>query len=164
MRSIITPFRMVIIKSHKHKQQKLERVKREEIPPTLLVGVYIGKATMQSNMEVPKKYIELLYDSPIPLSQFSRSVVSNSLQLHGLQHTRLPCPSPTSGAYSNTCPLVSDAILTSHPLSSPSPPTFNLSQQQGLFQWVSSSHQVARVLEFQFQHQFFQWIFMTDFI
>ena len=54
---------------------------------------------------------------------------------------------------------VDDAILPSHPWSSPSPPAFNLSQHQGLFQWVSSSHQVAKVLEFQLQHQSFQWIF-----
>ena len=58
---------------------------------------------------------------------------------------------------------VGDAIQPSHPLSSPSPPAFNLSQHQGLFQWVSSSHQVASVLEFQLQHQSFQWIFSTDF-
>ena len=57
---------------------------------------------------------------------------------------------------------VSDAIQPSHPLSSPSPPALNLSQHQGLFQWVSSSHQVAKVLEFQLQHQSFQWIFRTD--
>ena len=56
------------------------------------------------------------------------------------------------------------AIQPSHPLSSPSPPAFNLSQQQGLFQWVSFSHQVAKVLEFQPQHQSFQWIFRTDFL
>ena len=48
---------------------------------------------------------------------------------------------------------VSDAIQPSHPLSSPSPSAFNLSQHQGLCQWVSSSHQVAKVLEFQLQHQ-----------
>ena len=59
---------------------------------------------------------------------------------------------------------VGDAIQPFHPLSSPSPPTFNLSQHQGLFQWVSSSHQVAKVLEFQLQHQSFQWIFRTDFL
>ena len=47
-----------------------------------------------------------------------------------------------------------DAIQPSHPLSSPSPPAFNLSQQQGLFQWVGSSQQVAKCLEFQLQHQF----------
>ena len=57
---------------------------------------------------------------------------------------------------------VCDAIQPSHPLSSPSRPAFNLSQHQGLFQWVSSSHQVAKVLEFQLQHQPFQWIFRTD--
>ena len=57
---------------------------------------------------------------------------------------------------------IGDAIQPSHPLSSPSPPTFNLSQHQGLLQWVSSSHQVAKVLEFQLQHQFLQWIFRTD--
>ena len=48
---------------------------------------------------------------------------------------------------------VGDAIQPSHPLSSPSPPAFNLSQHQGLFKWVSSLHQVAKVLEFQLQHQ-----------
>ena len=59
---------------------------------------------------------------------------------------------------------VSDAIQPSHPLSSPSPPAFNLSQHQSLFKWVSSSHQVAKALEFQLQHQSFQWIFRTDFL
>ena len=57
---------------------------------------------------------------------------------------------------------VGDAIQPSHPLSSPSPPAFNLFQHQGLFKWVSSSHQVAKVLEFQLQPQTFQWIFRTD--
>ena len=51
---------------------------------------------------------------------------------------------------------VGDATQPSHPLWSPSPPTFSLSQQQALFQGVSSSHQVAKVLEFQLQHQSFQ--------
>ena len=59
---------------------------------------------------------------------------------------------------------VGDAIQPSHPLLSPSPPAFNLSQHQGLFQWVSSLHQVAKILEFQLQHQSFQWIFRTDFL
>ena len=58
---------------------------------------------------------------------------------------------------------VSDAIQPSHPLSSPSPPAC-LSQHQGLFKWVSSLHQVAKVLEFQLQHQSFQWLFRTDFL
>ena len=58
---------------------------------------------------------------------------------------------------------VGDVIQSSHPLSSPSPLASNLSQHQGLFQWVSSLHQVAKVLEFQFQHQTFQWTFMISF-
>ena len=59
---------------------------------------------------------------------------------------------------------VRDAIQPPHPLLSPFPPTFNLSQHQGLFQWVSYSHQVAKVLEFQLYHQSFQWTFRTDFL
>ena len=57
---------------------------------------------------------------------------------------------------------VSYAIQPSHPLSSPSPPAFNFPQHQGLFKWVSSPHQVAKVLEFQLEHQSFQWTFRTD--
>ena len=78
--------------------------------------------------------------------QFSCSVMSDSLQLHELQHARPPCPSPTLGAHHQP----------SHSLSSPSPPALNLSQHQGLVKWVSSSHQVAKVLEFQLQHHTFQ--------
>ena len=59
---------------------------------------------------------------------------------------------------------VDDAIQPSHPLSPPSPPALNLSQQPGLFKWVSSSHQVAKVLELQLQHQSFQCIFNADFL
>ena len=57
---------------------------------------------------------------------------------------------------------VSDAIQSSHRLSSPSPPALNLSQHQGLFKWVSSPHQMAKVLELQLQHQSFQWTPRTD--
>ena len=74
--------------------------------------------------------------------QFSCSVVSNSLRPHGLQHARPPCPSPTPRVYSNSCHWIGDAIQPPHALSTPSPPAFNLSQHQGLFKWVSSSHQV----------------------
>ena len=92
--------------------------------------------------------------------QFSHSVVSDSLQPHGLQHLRPPCPSLE---FTQTQVLwVSDAIQPLI-LSSPYLPTFSLSQHQGLFRWVSSSHQVAKVLEFQLQHQSFQRILMTDF-
>ena len=57
---------------------------------------------------------------------------------------------------------VDNAIQLSHPLSSPSPPALNLSQHQGLFKWVTSLHQVAKVLEFHLQPQFFQWTTRTD--
>ena len=82
--------------------------------------------------------------------QFSCWVISDSLWPHGPQHARPPCPSPTPGVYPNSCHRVANAIQPSHPLSSPSPPALNPSQHQGLFQWVSSSHQVAKVLEFSF--------------
>ena len=67
--------------------------------------------------------------------------------------TRLPCPLPTPGIYSTHAHWVSDAIQPSHPQSSPSPPCLNVSQHQGLFKWISSLYQVAKVLEFQLQHQ-----------
>ena len=80
--------------------------------------------------------------------QFSCSVVSDSLRSRESQHARPPCPSPTPGVDSDSRPWVSDAIQPSHPLSSPSPPAPNPSQHQSLFQWVNSSHEVAKVLEF----------------
>ena len=61
-------------------------------------------------------------------------------------------------------PWVSDAIQPSHLLSFLYPPAFNFSQHQGLFQWVSSLHEVAKALELQLQHQSFQRIFRTDFL
>ena len=94
--------------------------------------------------------------------QFSGSVMSNSLRPHGLEHAKPPCPSPAPGVTQTRVHWVGDAIQPSHPLSSPSPPAFNLSQHQGLFKWVGSSHQVAKVLEL--QHQSFQWILRIDFL
>ena len=81
--------------------------------------------------------------------QFSCSVVSDSLWLHGLQHTRPPCPSQLPEFIQTHVHWFSDAIQPSHPLSLPSPPAFNLAQHQGLYKWVSSSHKGAKVLEFQ---------------
>ena len=95
--------------------------------------------------------------------QFSRSVVSDSLWPHEPQHARPPCPSPTPGVYSNSGPSsrwCHPAISSS--LSSLSPPAPSHSQHQGLFQWVNSSHEVAKVLEFQLKHQSFQWTPRTD--
>ena len=76
--------------------------------------------------------------------QFSRSVVSDSLRPHGLQLARLPCPSPPPRTYSNSCPLIQWCHPTISSSVIPLLLAFNLSQHQGLFQWVSSSHQVAK--------------------
>ena len=70
--------------------------------------------------------------------------MSDSLQPHGLQHTRLPCPLLSPGVAQTHVYQVVDAIQPSHPLLPPIPPALSLSQHQGLFQWVSSSHQVAK--------------------
>ena len=87
--------------------------------------------------------------------QFSHSFVSGSLRPQGLQHARPPCPSPTPRVYSNShslsrwChPTISSSVIpfSSHLQSFPA---------SGFFKWVSSSHQVAKVLEFQLQHQSF---------
>ena len=96
--------------------------------------------------------------------EFSRSVMSNYLRPHGLQHTRPLCPSPTPGVYSNSCPLswwchpttsTSVTPFSSHLLSFPASGSFLTSQ---------FLPQVGKLLEFQLQHQSFQWIFRTDFI
>ena len=90
--------------------------------------------------------------------QFSRSVVSDSLQPHELQHARPPCLSQTPGVYPNPCP----SSRWCHPAISsfvpPSPPARNTSQHQ----WISCSHEVAKVLKFQLQHQCFHWTPRTD--
>ena len=90
---------------------------------------------------------------------FSCSFVSDSLQPHWLQHARPPCPSPMQTHVHR----VGDAIQPSHPLPSSFPPAFYPSQHQGLlglFQWVGSLCQVAKVLEHQFQHQSFRRVFI----
>ena len=74
------------------------------------------------------------WHATVQSAQFSHFVMSDSLQPHGLQHTRLPCPSPTPEVAQTHVHPVGDTIQQSHPLLSPSPPAFNLSQHQGLFQ------------------------------
>ena len=83
---------------------------------------------------------------------FIRSVASNSLRPHGLQHARLHHLLDGAQSYVHQ---VGDAIQPSRPLLFPSLPTFNLSQHQGLIQGVSSSYQVSKVLKLQLQHQSF---------
>ena len=83
---------------------------------------------------------------------------------HELQHTRLPSPSLSPRICSNSCPLSRWYHPTNSSFAAPSLLAFVLSEHQGLYPWVSSFHQVAKVLELQFQHQSFQWIFRTDFL
>ena len=96
--------------------------------------------------------------------QFSCSVVSNTFDPMDCSTPGLPAQYQLSEFMQTHVHWVGDAIQPSPPLSSPSPPVFNLSQHQGLFKWVSSLHQVAKVLELQLQHHSFQWIFRTDLI
>ena len=96
------------------------------------------------------------------ISQISCSVVSDSLQSHGLQHTSLLCPSPTPRACSRLSVksvMPSNHLILCCPLLL-LPSIFH----QDVFRWASSLHQVAKVLEFQLQHQSFQWIVRTDFL
>jgi len=118
---------------------------------------FVSNGSFHPAQQIPKA-------EEISSVQFSCSVVSDSLRPHGLQHARPPCPPPTPGVYLNSCPLSQWCHPTISSPVVPSPSALNLSQHQGLFQWVSSSHQVAKVLEFQLQHHSFQWISRTDFL
>ena len=111
------------------------------------------------------KYTESVFMSPTFCSvQFSHSVrLSLTLCDPGDRSTPgLPVHHQLQEFTQTHVHWVYDAIPPSQPPSSPSSPALNLSQHQGLFKWVSSSHQVAKVLEFQLQHQSFQWTLRTD--
>ena len=85
--------------------------------------------------------------------------MSDFLQPHRLQCPSLPCPSLPPRICSDSCPLNQGCHPTVSSPVAPFPPALSLSQHHGLFQWVSTSHQVASVLELQLQHQPFPWIF-----
>ena len=105
----------------------------------------------------------VLYDYLLLLLLFGSSVISAFLWPHGLQHARLPCASPSPGTCSNSC-LFSQWC---HPTIPSSAIHFSCLQSfpaSRSFLWVSSSHQMAKVLDIQLQHQSFQWIFRTDFL
>ena len=103
----------------------------------------------------------LVYPLYSMFSQFSCSVMYYSLQ-------HMDCSTPGFPVHHQFPELAQTCLLSQwcHPTisSSVSSSAFNLSQHQGLFQWVSSSHQVAKVLELQLQHQSFQWMLRTDFL
>ena len=115
--------------------------------------------SIKDNLEyhyVHKVFIHLLRHN-LSLVQFSSSAMSDSFWPMDYSMPGLPVHHQLLEYTQTHVHWVTDAIQPSHPLSSPSP-TFNISQYQGLFQWVSSSHQVAKVLELQLQYQSFQWI------
>ena len=114
------------------------------------------------SMKILKLHLNVTGASLNSHSQFSCSVVYDSLRPHRLHYARPPCPTSAPRAYSNSYPL----SQWCHPTISSSVIPFSSHlqsfQHPGLFQWVSSSHQVAKVLEFQLQHQSFQWTLRTD--
>ena len=110
------------------------------------------------------RFISIIFLGSIPFSsfQFSRSVVSDSLQPHEPQHARPPCPSPTPGVHPNPCLLSQwchPAISSSVPFSS-CPQSFPASGSFPMSQFFTSGG--VSVLEFQLQHQSFQWTPRTD--
>ena len=137
----------------------------------LLQGIFPTQGLIESLSLAPSHWQVtslLLAPSGKPVMHFQFSSVQLSCptlcdtmncSMPGLPvHHQLPEPTQTRVHW------VDDAFQLSHPLSSPSPPALKLSQHQGLFKWVRSSHQVAKVLEFQLQHQSLQWIPRTDFL
>ena len=118
---------------------------------TAFLIVFSQLFSLQSGCELPSSSLWV---------QFSHSVVSNSLRHHGCSTPGFPVHHQLPEITQTHVHWVNDAIQPSHP----SPPAFDHSQHQGLFTWVSSLHQVAKLLEFQFQHQSFQWIFRADFL
>ena len=108
-----------------------------------------------------KKHFFLVFQN---MPQFSCTVGSDSLQPHRLQQARSPCPITNSQSLLKLMPI--ESVMPSNHLILCRPLLFPTSsfQASGFFQWVSSSHQVAKVLEFQLQHQSFQWTFRTDFL
>ena len=133
--------------------RKIPCRRKWQLTPVLLPGESHGERSLTIFSSWP----------PQSHPQFSRSVVSDSLRLHESQHARPLCPSPAPGVHSDSCPssqwchpAISSSVIpfSSCPQSFPASGSLPIS--------LSSSHQVAKVLEFQLQHQSFQWIPRTD--
>ena len=121
------------------------------------VGHNLATKQQQQRLLCLEKFFVLFVLSRVLGSvQFSRSVMSDSLRPMNRSMPGLPVHHQLPEFTQTHVHQVSDAIQPSHPLSSPSPPAPNPSQHQSLFQWVNSSHEVAKVLEFQLQHHSLQ--------
>ena len=147
------------------------------LPASLEICMQVKKQQLELDMEqqtaskLGKEYVKAVYCHPAYLTYMQS-------QFSSVQSLAQSCPTLCDPMNCSTPGLpihhqlpefsqshvlwVGDAIQPSHLLLSSSPPALNLSQHQGLFKWVSSSHQVAKVLEL--QHQSFWWIFRTDFL
>ena len=130
-----------IASKHKRKETYKTNKNKPKIIKKMPIRTYVSIITLNVNgLSTPTKWYRL---SSV---KFSCSVMSDSLQPHGPQHTRPPFPSPTPGVYPNLCPLsrwCHPTISSSVAPSSSYPQSF---QASGLFKWVSCSHQVAKVL------------------
>ena len=129
--------------------------------------LFISSSQRFQDLASSSVFLMNIYDcfplgSTQPSVQFSHSVVSNSLRPHEPQHARPSCPLQTPRAYPNSCPLSWWCHLTISSSVVPFSSCLKSFEHQDLFKWVSSSHQVARVLELQLQHQSLQWTPRTD--
>ena len=128
--------------------------------------VKIGKTEAQSSNKLseglPLQGDAVRAKTVNPSVQFTHSVMSDSLRSHGLQHARLPCPSPTPGVYSNSYPL----SLWCHPTISSSviPFSFCLQSFPASGSFPMSQLFASGDISLELQHQSFQWIFRTDFL
>ena len=134
----------------------------KEEPKSYLMKVKEESEKVDLKLSIQKT--KIMASGPISSVQFSCSVMTNSLRPRGLQYARPPCPSPTPRIYSNSCPLSRWCHSTISSSVVPFSSHLQFFPVSGTFQRVSSSHQVAKALEFQLQHQSFQGIFRTDFL
>ena len=122
--------------------------------------LFVGNRLHSASLTFPESHRE---DSNRCLSEKGGDAETKEESVHLLSHVWLFVTSEPTQLMSIVL-VMPLATQPSHPLSFSSPLAFNLSQNQGLFIWVDSLHQMAKVLEFQLQHQSFQWIFWTDFL
>ena len=137
----------------------------------------IERFALEMNRDHPVRFASTTFQTPLltmatplllilflflPIVQFSRSVLSDYLWPHGLQHGKPPCPSPNPRVYSNSRPLSQWCHPTTSSSVIPFSSHFQSFPSSGTFKWVSSSYQVAKVLEFELQHQSYQWTPRAD--